>query len=219
MPIKKLFPFVTADIALFTIDDDTLRVLLVKRANPPAKGAWALPGGAIDPDADASLDEAARRVLSGKTLVDVPFLEQVATFSGAARDPRGWSLSALYYALLPRDQISAVAGRKTEAIAWANAFAADVELAFDHAELLATALEKLRDKVERAALPLHLLPERFTLTELQRTCEIIQGRALDKSSFRRRLKDEPNLIELEGEFLRGAQRPAQLYRAIEGFRF
>jgi ADP-ribose pyrophosphatase YjhB (NUDIX family) len=217
--MKKLFPLVTADVALFTIEDHNLRVLLVKRANEPEQGTWALPGGVLDPSKDRSLDDTARRALSGKTRVDVPFLEQVATFSGAERDPRGWSLSVLYYALLPRDQVPAVAGEKTEEIDWVDAFTPAVALAFDHAELLAAAHARLRDKVQRSALPLHLLPARFTLTELQRTCEVILGRSLDKSAFRRRLKDEPDLIELEGEFLRGAQRPAQLYRAADGFRF
>jgi ADP-ribose pyrophosphatase YjhB (NUDIX family) len=217
--MKKLFPLVTVDIALFTIHEDSLRVLLVKRANTPELGKWALPGGVLDPVSDGDLDDSARRVLSGKTGVDVPFLDQVATFSGATRDPRGWSLSVLYYALLPRDQVTAVAGRKTEAIEWRDAFAPGPRLAFDHAELVAAALATLRDKVERAALPLHLLPERFTLTELQQTCELILGRSLDKSVFRRRLKDEPRILQIEGEFVYGAQRPAQLYRAAAGFRF
>jgi hypothetical protein len=84
---------------------------------------------------------------------------------------------------------------------------------------LDAALATLRDKVERAALPLHLLRARFTLTELQQTCELILGRSLDKSVFRRRLKDEPRIVQIEGEFVYGAQRPAQLYRAAEGFRF
>ena len=217
--MKKLFPLVTADIALFTIHEGSLRVLLVKRANAPELGRWALPGGVLDPVSDADLDDTARRVLSGKTGVDVPFLDQVATFSGATRDPRGWSLSVLYYALLPRDQVPAVAGSKTAAIEWRDAFAPGHRLAFDHAELIAAALATLRDKVERAALPLHLLPERFTLTELQQTCELILGRSLDKSVFRRRLKDEPGIVQIEGEFLYGAQRPAQLYRAAADFRF
>jgi ADP-ribose pyrophosphatase YjhB (NUDIX family) len=217
--MKKLFPLVTADIALFTIHEDSLRVLLGKRANTPELGKWALPGGVLDPVSDSDLDDTARRVLSGKTGVNVPFLDQVATFSGATRDPRGWSLSVLYYALLPRDQVPAVAGKKTEAIEWSDAFAPGPRLAFDHAKLIAAALATLRDKVERAALPLHLLPERFTLTELQQTCELILGRSLDKSVFRRRLKDEPRIVQLDGEFLYGAQRPAQLYRAAEDFRF
>ncbi|GJH02767.1 NUDIX hydrolase [Paraburkholderia terrae] len=192
---------------------------MVKRANDPELGKWALPGGILNPATDADLDETAQRVLSGKTGVDVPFLEQVATFSGATRDPRGWSLSVLYYALLPSDQVHAVAGRATDAIEWRDAFAPGSRLAFDHAELIRAALATLRDKVDRAALPLHLLPARFTLTELQQTCESILGRSLDKSVFRRRLKDEPGIEQLPGEFLYGAQRPAQLYRAADGFRF
>jgi ADP-ribose pyrophosphatase YjhB (NUDIX family) len=217
--MKELFPLVTVDIALFTIHERILRVLVVKRANVPETGKWGLPGGILDPASDSDLADAARRVLVGKTGVDVPFLKQVATFSGATRDPRGWSLSVLYYALLPSDQISAVAGRTTEALDWREAFAPGTRLAFDHGKLIAAALATLRDKVDRAALPLHLLPERFTLTELQQTCESILGRALDKSVFRRRLKDEPGIERLEGEFLYGAQRPAQLYRAADGFRF
>ncbi|SEJ91198.1 ADP-ribose pyrophosphatase YjhB, NUDIX family [Paraburkholderia diazotrophica] len=217
--MKILFPLVTADIALFTVQDRNLRVLMVKRANDPELGKWALPGGILNPATDADLDETAQRVLSGKTGVDVPFLEQVATFSGATRDPRGWSLSVLYYALLPSDQVHAVAGRATDAIEWRDAFAPGSRLAFDHAALIRAALATLRDKVDRAALPLHLLPARFTLTELQQTCESILGRSLDKSVFRRRLKDEPGIEQLAGEFLYGAQRPAQLYRAADGFRF
>src|ERR1700758_5070307 len=134
--MKKLFPLVTADIALFTLHDHSLRVLLVKRANVPDQGGGALPGGILKPDEDRSLDDTARRVLSRKTHVDVPFLEQVATFSGPGRDPRGWSLSVLYYALLPRDQVSAVAGTKPAAVAWVDAFAPEQPLAFDHAQLL-----------------------------------------------------------------------------------
>ncbi|MGF6808442.1 8-oxo-dGTP diphosphatase [Paraburkholderia sp. Clong3] len=217
--MKKLFPLVTADIALFTIQEGSLRVLLGKRANTPELGRWALPGGVLDPMSDSDLNDTARRVLSSKTGVDVPFLDQVATFSGAARDPRGWSLSVLYYALLPRDLVPAVAGSKTEAIEWRDAFAPGSGLAFDHAKLIAAALATLRDKVDRAALPLHLLPERFTLTELQQTCELILGRSLDKSVFRRRLKDEPRIVQLDGEFLYGPQRPAQLFRAAVDFRF
>ncbi|KXU97833.1 ADP-ribose pyrophosphatase [Caballeronia megalochromosomata] len=217
--MKKLFPLVTADIALFTVHEGSLRVLLGKRANAPELGKWALPGGVLDPASDSDLDDTARRVLSSKIGVDVAFLDQVATFSGAARDPRGWSLSVLYYALLPRDQVPAVAGNKTEAVEWRDAFAPGSRLAFDHAKLVEAALTTLRSKVVSAALPLHLLPERFTLTELQRTCELILGHSLDKSVFRRRLKSEPSIVQLEGEFLYGAQRPAQLYRAAADFRF
>ena len=217
--MKKLFPLVTADIALFTVTGNDLRVLLVKRGNDPAPGAWALPGGILKPGEDASLDHTARRVLVTKTGVDVPLLAQVVTASGPDRDPRGWSVSTLYFALLPGDQAPAVPGASIEAVEWLDPRMPARRLAFDHAHLLSLALATLRAKVEHGALPLHVLPHKFTLTELQRACEAILGRTLDKAAFRRVLKDEATLELVEGEFFRGPQRPAQLYRARKGFRF
>lgn len=217
--MEKLYPLVMADIALFTVQDRQLQVLLVKRKEEPAAGKWALPGGFLLPKIDADLDATARRVLLRKTQVDVPHLEQVTTVSGASRDPRGWSVCSLYYALLPHDRIGAVRGEKTEAVAWCNASKPQFPCAFDHAILLEMAVEKLRDKVRQHALPLHLLPAEFTLTQLQQTCEAIQGHALDKSVFRRRIKDDPSLVTIDGLFVRGSQRPAQLYQAVKSFRF
>ncbi len=124
----------------------------------------------------------------------------------------------LFYALLPRDRISAAVKSKVEAVQWLPVGSPGQTLAFDHDELLAAAVASLRNKVERHALPLHLLPEKFTLTDLQRTCEAILGWELDKSVFRRRLKGSEDLVEL-GEFERGAKRPAQLWKAKEGFEF
>lgn len=102
---------------------------------------------------------------------------------------------------------------------WADPEKPGRRLGFDHAEMLAKALGVLRDKVLRGALPLHLLPARFTLTDLQRACEAILGRPLDKGAFRRQLKDARDLVKVSGAFVRGAQRPAQLYRAAAGFSF
>jgi 8-oxo-dGTP diphosphatase len=218
-PGKRLFPIVTADVALFTLADYRLRVLLIQRANNPTPGGWALPGSVLKPDVDRNVDDTALRALASKTRVVLPHLEQVTTSSGPGRDPRGWSVSVLYYALLPSDQVQAVAGDKTEAIEWCDAERPRHRLAFDHSQLLATALATLRDKVSRGALPLHLLPAKFTLTDLQRACEAILGRALDKGAFRRKVADQPTLIPVRGEFLRGAQRPAQLYRAAAHFKF
>jgi 8-oxo-dGTP diphosphatase len=216
---QRLYPLVTADVALFTLLDSHLRVLLIRRANKPVPGGWALPGGVLEPDIDRTLEDTALRMLAEKTRVVVPHLEQVAAASGATRDPRGWSVSALYFALLPSDKVPAVAGDKTEAIEWCDPERPGHRLAFDHAELLAKALAALRAKVEHRSLPLHLLPEKFTLRELQRAVEEILGRRLDKAAFRRQIRDDPSLVPVEGEYLRGAQRPAQLYRAAEGFGF
>ncbi len=217
--MKKLFPLVMTDIALFTVQQRALQVLLVQRKEEPAAGEWGLPGGFLLPASDLSLDHTAIRVLRQKTSVDVPYLAQVGTFSGVDRDPRGWSVCTLYYALLPADQVHAVRGEKTQAVEWCAASGPGRSLAFDHARLLESAVGVLRDKVSRAALPLHLMAEKFTLTELQQACEAIIGTALDKSVFRRRIKEDANLVLLPDEFLLGPQRPAQLYRAHPDFTF
>ena len=218
-PKKRLFPIVTADVALFTLADYRLRVLLIRRANDPTPGGWALPGTVLKPNVDRNVDDAALRALASKTRVVLPHLEQVTTSSGQDRDPRGWSVSVLYYALLPSDQVQAVAGDKTEAIEWCDPERPGHRLTFDHSQLLARALATLQDKVERGALPLHLLPAKFTLTDLQRACEAILGRELDKGAFRRKIADEPTLVLVPGEYVRGPQRPAKLYRAAADFSF
>lgn len=217
--MKKLFPLVTVDIALFTVVDWELRVLIVKRQNDPAPDTWALPGGVLQPDLDDSLEGTAMRILHSKVGVDVRHLEQVTTVSGPERDPRGWSISTLYYALLPGERVPAAAGQSVTAVDWCAPSTVQERLAFDHGALLLQALMLLRDKVRQGALPLHLLPEKFTLTDVQRACEAVLGRTMDKGAFRRLIKDEPDLLLLPGEFLRGPQRPAQLYRASADFRF
>lgn len=215
---RELFPLVGVDIALFSVDQSRLQVLLVKRAEEPAAKQWALPGGILKPHLDDSLEAAARRVLAHKVSVELPLVEEVCTFSGPDRDPRGWSLSVLFYSLLPRDQVNALVRNKVEALEWVDASAPGHRLAFDHAQHLTAAVAKIRAKVDAGTLPLHLLPEKFTLTQLQRTIEAILGRELDKSSFRRQLKSSSDLVELD-EYERGAQRPAQLFRASDGFLF
>lgn len=218
-PMKMLYPIVAADVALFTVIDATLRVLLLQRDNEPQAGAWALPGALLKPETDVTLVHTARRAIGTKTKVDIPYLEQVAVFSGPTRDPRGYSLGVLFYALLPADKAPAVAGEKTKEIAWVDVSRMKRSMAFDHREMIDLATARLRQKVERLALPLHLLPEKFTLAQLQQVCEVVLQQRLDKSSFRRRLKSEIAFEEVAGEFERGPNRPAQLYRAIPGFRF
>jgi 8-oxo-dGTP diphosphatase len=224
---RELYPTVMVDIAIFSVDQNGLRVLLVHRANEPQKGLWALPGGFLKPDVDANLEAAARRVLIEKIGVDTRHLEEVCTFSGRDRDPRGWSISVLFFALLPRDQVPAVVKAKVDAVDWVDARNHGLGMAFDHDAHLSRALDVLKRKVERHALPLQLMPEHFTLTALQRTCEAILGHELDKSVFRRRLKvdlekqlpDVSDLVEVEGLKETGHQRPAKLYKARDGFTF
>ena len=215
---KELFPLVGVDIALFCVDEHRLQVMLVKRAEAPQAKRWALPGGILKPYLDTSLEGAARRVLAEKVSIELPLVDEVRTFSGPDRDPRGWSVSVLFYALLPLDKTSAVVQSKVEALEWSDALAPGHRLAFDHSEQLTVAVRKLRAKVAADVLPLHLLPEKFTLRQLQQVTEVIVGHPLDKSSFRRRLKESRDLVELD-EYVRGAQRPAQLFRASETFSF
>lgn len=215
---RELYPAVLLDIALFCIEDNGLKVLLVQRSQAPEAHRWALPGGMLRPHEDLSLEDAARRVLRRKVSVDIAHLEEVKTFSGPHRDPRGWSISVLFYALLPRDQVHALINEKIEELAWVDARAPGRDLAFDHAVQLAAALNVLRGKVERHALPLHLMPDDFTLTDLQRTCEAILGHSLDKGVFRRRIRASPALVPIDKTVV-GAHRPAQLYRACDGFSF
>jgi 8-oxo-dGTP diphosphatase len=157
--------------------------------------------------------------LRDKVSVEIKHLEQIQTFSGPDRDPRGWSISALYFALLPYDRVNALVRQKVEALEWADAMKPGHRMAFDHSMQLAFALATLRDRVAHPALPLHLMPEKFTLTALQQACEVILGRKLDKAAFRRRAGGSPDLVELPGEKFHGAHTPAQLYRARDGFKF
>ena len=215
---KTLHPLVLVDVALFCLDERGLRVLLVKRAQEPEIGRWALPGGILKPEVDKSLEDAALRTLSAKVRVEIPHLQEVCTFSGPNRDPRDWSVSVLHYALLPSDQINELVQNKIEALEWADAARPGHRLAFDHAKQLEAALAVLREKVERHALPLHLMPPLFTLTALQRTCEAILDRTLDKAVFRRRIKGSPDLVPTD-QYETGLQRPAQLHRGRNGFVF
>ena len=214
---RTLYPLVSVDVALFCVDDDELQVLLIQRANEPLMHQWALPGGLLQPERDASLEAAAMRVLGEKIDLDVPHLAQVSSFSGPRRDPRGWSVAALHYALLPRDKLQAVKRNKVEQLAWVSAHAPSHQLAFDHGEQIAAAVSLLRARVENGDLPLHLMAQEFTLTQLQHTCEAILNRPLDKSVFRRQLRDARDLVATGKMTEGGRQRPAHLYCAVEGF--
>lgn len=216
-----LFPLVFVDVALFSVVEDRLGVLLVQRAQEPAQHQWALPGGILKPEIDDNLESTARRVMRSKVSVEIPHLEEVQTFSGPNRDPRGWSVSVLYGALLPYDQVNAVVRNKVEKVDWFDADSPGHALAFDHANHLTMALRVLRNRIRASSptLPLHLMPEKFTLTELQKTCQSILDKPIDKAAFRRRIDGHPFLEKLTGEMQRGAHAPAQLYRVRDGFAF
>ncbi|WP_020407483.1 NUDIX hydrolase [Hahella ganghwensis] len=206
-------PLATVDMAIFTIIDQQLQVLLVKRAMHPAQGKWALPGGFIDMKQDKTLSDTAYRKLKEKTGVDSPYLEQVATFGDASRDPRGWSLTVAYFALIAGDQLALCADNRSEDISWVPLSNVDnFKLAFDHARVLQACHERMKAKVQYTSLPVNLMPAEFTLGELQKTFEILLDSPLEKKAFRRRMSDA-DILEDTGELKTGSSRPAKLYRA------
>jgi ADP-ribose pyrophosphatase YjhB (NUDIX family) len=208
-------PLTTVDVAIFTVAHDALQVLLVQRPEAPGEpfpGRWALPGGFVDVDRDPDLRSCALRKLKEKTGVASPYLEQLGSWGSAARDPRGWSATHAYFALVSREPLALKAGGNAPDARWfAVGEAGALRLAFDHAEILAAALSRLRSKVEYTSLPAFVLPQEFTLSELQRTYEIVLGRSLEKSAFRTRVL-AARLVQPIGKTRQGPNRPAQMYR-------
>ena len=209
-------PFTTVDVVIFTVQDDGLQVLLVQRpadADEPHPGAWALPGGFVNVGLDADLLACARRKLREKTAVASPYLEQLGSWGSATRDLRGWSATHAYFALIPSGGITLTRGANAADVAWfeVDRLLKRPKLAFDHAEILRTAVERLRSKVEYTSLPAFLLAEPFTLPQLQRTYEIVLGRPVDKSGFRTRMMAADFLAEV-GVVESDSNRPPMGYR-------
>jgi len=209
-------PFTTVDVVIFSVLEDALKVLLVQRptaAGEPFPGHWALPGGFVDVAVDADLAACARRKLHEKTAVASPYLEQLGSWGSARRDPRGWSATHAYFALLPGADMAPAHGANAADVRWfgVEALPARPPLAFDHADILRAGIERLRGKVEYTSLPAYLLPEPFTLPQLQRTYEVVLGRRVDKSGFRTRMLAAGFLVEA-GVVESDANRPPMGYR-------
>ena len=191
-PLDFTRPLSTVDLAIFALRKEQLHVLLVRRptaAGEPFPGRWALPGGFIDVERDTSLEACAARKLREKTGVDAPYLEQLGSVGGASRDPRGWSITHVYFALLADSDVSLSPGGNASDVRWQALSGTRVRerLAFDHAQLLEAAVLRLRSKVEYTSLPAYLLADEFTLPELQRVYELLLDRTLDKKAFRTRV--------------------------------
>ena len=206
---------ITTDVVVFTIREERLHVLLVRRGAPPFRGDWAVPGGFVEEN--ESLEHAALRELREETGVTEVYLEQLYTFGDPGRDPRGRVVSVAYYALVPA--ATPVAGSDAAESRWWPVDALP-PLAVDHGAIVDTALARLRGKLEYTSVGFQLLPEKFTLTELQRVYEVILGRPLDKRNFRRRV-ELLGIVRPLREYRRGASRPARLYcrgerRAVSG---
>ena len=204
-------PLTSVDIVIFSIIDEHVNVLITKRADFPYKGSWATPGGFVDVKKDKSIEQTALRKLKEKTGYDAPYLEQLGATGNDSRDPRGWSVTVTYFALVNAED--AQFGNDS---CWCalddDGNVAQQKLAFDHEELIKDAFHRLKSKAQYTTIALHVLPEKFTLSELQKCFEIILGGKLNKSGFRRRIIKGNVVEEVEGESKQTATRKAQLYR-------
>ncbi len=211
---------VAVDMVLFTVKEAQLEVLLTQRAEEPFDRHWSLPGGFVSPNESA--EEAAIRELEKKAGVKDVFLEQLYTFSAPKRDPRSRVVSVAYYALVSPDKLPGEGGvRRSRWFAIGTDEAGKLlldqkeaqaaPLAFDHQEILLTALTRIRGKLDYTPIGFQLLPAEFTLTELQQVYEAILGQPMDKRNFRAKVTKSPHLVPLES-FRKGSHRPARLHK-------
>src|SRR5215468_8995791 len=199
----------TVDCVVFGFDEGELKLLLIERGLEPFKGRWALPGGFVR--VDETLDAAARRELQEEAGLTNVFLEQLYTFGALDRDPRERVASVAYFALV---KLSAHAAKAATDAANAKWFpvARVPRLAFDHRDILAIAIERLKGKVRYQPIGFELLPPKFTLSQLQHLYEAVLGTDLDKRNFRKKVLSFGLLVPLQETQMIGRHRPAQLFR-------
>jgi 8-oxo-dGTP diphosphatase len=201
-------PAVTVDVVIFRLHEDVLKVLLIRRAFPPFKGKWALPGGFVN--INETLEEAALREMEEETGVRDVYLEQLYTFGDPKRDPRGRVITVAYFALISKD-LEVRAGEEATHAEW-HPVEKIPDLAFDHNKILGYAVQRLRYKLEYSAVGFELLPDEFTLSELQKAYEIVLAEKLDKRNFRSRILEAGILVETKHlKTAPGQGRPARLY--------
>jgi 8-oxo-dGTP diphosphatase len=212
MPSGFTSPLLMVDVVLLTLVDGVLHLGTTKRTNKdePFFGAWTLPGGFVRPEEDTDAEATARRVLRDKAGVTSPYLEQLYTFTGALRDSRGWSASIAYYALVP----SNVTPDASQPFRWEPVEAVR-SLPFDHMQILAAALDRVRSKTTYSALPMHLAQNEFTMAELREIYERVLGGRLDPRTFERRMA-ELDILEPTGDLRSSGGKPAKVYRRKRG---
>lgn len=214
MPYTYEYPraSLTVDCVIFGLDEGDLKVLLIQRDLEPFKGKWALPGGFVR--LNETLDEAALRELQEETGVSNVYLEQLYTFGDIARDPRERVVTVAYYALAKLSDHRIKATTDARDAAWFSV--SDMPgLAFDHEKIFEAALARLKGKVRYQPIGFELLPQKFTLTQLQKMYEKILERELDKRNFRKKILSMDVLIETDEIEQDVAHRAARLYRFDE----
>ncbi|MBL8062117.1 MAG: NUDIX hydrolase [Anaerolineales bacterium] len=200
---------VTVDLSIFTVNEDRLKAMLVRRAEAPFQGFWSLPGGFLKNG--ESLDAAAQRVLIEKTGVNDVYMEQLYTFGDPKRDPRSRVITVAYIALIPWQNLPKPESEKVTGLTWVSVDSLP-KLAFDHKEIMSYAVKRLRAKVSYSNIVHGLMPRQFRLSELQSMYECIIDDKLDKRNFRKRMLATGLLKETGKKDLAGAHRPAMLYQ-------
>ena len=200
-------PAVTTDCVIFGFDGERLQVLLIERGLEPYKGRWAFPGGFLKMDETA--EEGARRELKEETGLDSAYMEQFHTFSTPERDPRERVITIAYYALVKIQEVKG--GDDAASARW---FPLDEipSLAFDHDYILRMATQHLREQIHFQPIGFDLLPEKFTLKELQVHYEAILGINFDRRNFSKKMMHLEILTDLEETIWPTPKREAKLYK-------
>ncbi|MGD8909070.1 MAG: NUDIX domain-containing protein [Chromatiales bacterium] len=204
-------PAVTTDVVLFTLHEGELCVLLIERSNMPYQGMWALPGGFLEIAED--LEACAKRELQEETGIEGVYLEQLYTFGAPDRDPRERIISVTYFALTRSDTLQPKAASDAARVAW-FAVSELPGLAFDHAEIIQLARQRLVAKLNYSTIAFQLLPKSFTLSQLQSVYEILLDEHLDKRNFRKAMLTRGILRETGKLARSGSHRPAKTYRVV-----
>ena len=199
----------SVDSVIFAFEDGKLQVLLIKRAEEPFKNQWALPGALVE--IDENLRDAPMRSLKELTGLENVFLEQVFTFGKVDRHPKGRVITVAYYSLINKNNVTPVPSSFAQEVEW-HAIQDINSLAFDHYEIMTVCLKRLRESVRRRPVGFELLPETFTLSDVQDLYETILDKELDKRNFRKKILSLKILDDIKEYQQNVAHRPAKLYK-------
>ena len=202
-------PSVTVDVLMMSLRQRDLQILLIKRRSWPYEGMWAIPGGFIN--ISESLETAAKRELPEETGVQDVYLAQLYTLGDPGRDPRTRVITVVYFALLDSERLQVRAASDAADVGWFSVYELP-PLAFDHQQIIEYALNRLRGKLDYTTIAFNLLPEQFTLRELQSVYEIVLHKRLDKRNFRKKILATGILEDTGAKKMEGTHRPARLYR-------
>lgn len=204
-------PLFTVDSVLFTVKEGALKVLMVKRASEPFAGRWGLPGGFVNVDIDDNVGMTALRKLKEKTSVAPQYLEQLQTYSGVNRDPRGFSVTLVYFALIAEAQVSTHIATVDDA-KWIDLNKlTELPVAFDHKFIIEQAKERLKQKALYSMIPVYCLPEHFTVGQFKLVIETIIGKPVQRKSIIRRI-EAADMFEKLDEKVKSGGRLAQVYK-------